>query len=485
MKALPLSKFFLLPLASLVAVLLFSGFRGNNPAVRQAAPQRPVLYVSAPVYDPLAFLSGKDRFPQGAQIFLYEHAAGKPQQLVTGFFAAADPDLSLDAQSLLFAGKKNATDPWQIYEMNLTSREVRAVFPLPEDEKPADLVRPLYLPYGRLVYSRRTAQGFALQSAQLNGSSITTLSAVPGNLLPLDVLVDGRILFESNYPLGTDGPAELYLVYSDGSGVESYRCDHPGKRGAPEAEKDASLPSGRWGGHQLADGDILFTHGESLARFSSPYATEKAVPSSHFNYSDAPVELTDGLWLASAKTTADSKDALFELHGLTARKLLADAANNLVQPVVLAPRTATPHSHPSGLHTAWQYGNFLALDVRATRDAPLDGEPALVKMETIDPAGKVLDLGSAPIEADGSFFVQTTGNRPVRFIVEDKKGRVLRAERGWMWIAKGEQRICVGCHSGPERSSTNKVPAVLLRTTTPTDLNFKAAPQNSTGTGEN
>ena len=51
-----------------------------------------------------------------------------------------------------------------------------------------------------------------------------------------------------------------------------------------------------------------------------------------------------------------------------------------------------------------------------------------------------------------------------------QKGAILRQEHGWFWIRSGEQRICVGCHTGPERASENRVPAVLLRTTTPVDL---------------
>jgi hypothetical protein len=46
----------------------------------------------------------------------------------------------------------------------------------------------------------------------------------------------------------------------------------------------------------------------------------------------------------------------------------------------------------------------------------------------------------------------------------------VRQEHGWFWIRRGEQRYCVGCHTGPERSPDNRVPAVLLRTTTPVDL---------------
>ena len=71
---------------------------------------------------------------------------------------------------------------------------------------------------------------------------------------PAGVLADGRILFEAGFPLGSGTTPELYLVYADGSGVESYRCDHG---------------RARWGGTQLASGDVVFTHGASLARSST------------------------------------------------------------------------------------------------------------------------------------------------------------------------------------------------------------------------
>ena len=89
------------------------------------------------------------------------------------------------------------------------------------------------------------------------GSAVLPLSYLPGNAIPADVLLDGRILFESGFPLGSGSTPELFLVYSDGSGVESYRCDHG---------------RARWGGKQLASGDVVFTHGASLARFTSPLA---------------------------------------------------------------------------------------------------------------------------------------------------------------------------------------------------------------------
>jgi len=79
-------------------------------------------------------------------------------------------------------------------------------------------------------------------------------------------------------------------------------------------------------------------------------------------------------------------------------------------------------------------------------------------------------MGTAPVESDGSFFVKTPADRAIRFVLLDAKGDVLRQERGWFWIRSGEQRYCVGCHAGPERAPDNRVPQVLLHTTTPVDL---------------
>jgi hypothetical protein len=85
------------------------------------------------------------------------------------------------------------------------------------------------------------------------------------------------------------------------------------------------------------------------------------------------------------------------------------------------------------------------------------------------------------VEQDGSFFVSVPPDRPIHFALLDRNGAVLRQEHGWFWIRGGEQRYCVGCHAGPERASENRVPAVLLRTTTPVDLTGNARAHASHG----
>jgi hypothetical protein len=163
------------------------------------------------------------------------------------------------------------------------------------------------------------------------------------------------------------------------------------------------------------------------------------------------------------------------------QNLLALSGQDVVEPVLVAPRTR-PHHHPTSLHP-WNYANLLALDSRLSREGDLHEAPASVRLETMDSQGRAVVNGIAPVEADGSFFVQTPADKPIRFALLDAKGAVLRQEHGWFWIRGGEQRICNGCHTGPERGSENQVPAVLLRTTIPRDLTgAKMVAQTQSGT---
>ena len=438
------------------------------------------VVTAAPVYKQLAELRGGERFPNGGRLLLVHN--GKAEPLVPDFAASADADVSFDGNWVMFAGKKNAGDAWQIWEVNLQDRKVRSVV-----ATKADAVRPLYLPGGRLVWAQRTANGFELDSTEdarrheatpLNptaGSGITPLTYLRGSAFPTGVLRDGRILFEAGFPFGAAASPEIYLVYADGSGVESYRCDHG---------------RGRWGARQLASGDVVFTHGAMLGRFTSPLAHEAqvAVPAAQFAGSIA--ETQAGAWLLSARQAGQAHYAISQWNpGEASRSqaaklvpVLTVPGSDLVDPVLVAARTR-PNRHPSGLHP-WNYANLLALDARISRDGTLHEQPAEVRVEVQGADGRAVVAGKAPFEKDGSFYVRVPGDRPIRFSLLDKKGAVIRQEHGWFWARGGEQRYCVGCHAGPQRGSENRVPAVLMRSTlpTPTDLtDLKKIPSAARG----
>lgn len=468
----------LLSLLVVALVLLLSVSKGASaPGVTKPA-ETDIVVTSAPVYHPLAALSGEERFPQGAQLLRIHQ--GKAEPLLKDFAASADANISFDGKTVLFSGKRTAADPWQIWELTLADNSVRKIIP-----STTDAIRPFYLPAGQLVYASQTPNGYQLVVAGKASplmfapiaadaaDTLLALSYVPSSVIPTDVLQDGRIVFESNFPLGSGSTPDLYLVYSDGSGVESYRCDHG---------------HARWGGKQLASGDVVFTHGNTLARFTSPFAHETPVAAPRAEYAGAIAETTHGDWLVSTRSNPASPFALNILKQISANQapptlqtILTAQGSNIIEPVVIAPRPR-PHHHPTALHP-WSYANLLALDARLSREGDLSTTPASVRLETLDAQGRIVANGIAPVEADGSFFVQTPADKPIRFALLNAKGEVVRQEHGWFWARSGEQRICTGCHTGPERSSENQIPAALTRSTTPFDLTgAKTANQSSATT---
>jgi hypothetical protein len=407
----------------------------------------------AAVYEPLAWLHGADRFPSGAQIIVSSDGARRP--LVQDFAASADPSVSFDGQKALFAGKAHASDPWQIWELNLAGGAPHAITSFHED-----CVRPFYLPDERVVYARKIAGRFVIETKELSSNKTLVLSYISSNSLPTDVLRDGRILFESAYPLGSDGTPEIYTVYSDGSGVESYRCDH-GKA--------------RHSAKQGNSGDTVFTTQHGLARFTSARAQQISIAAPAGEYAGDVAETAAGEWLVSWR--ADSK-TLFRLMrwtpGSTGLKpLVVEQAANLLQPVLLAAH-AVPNRHPSGLHD-WPNANLLCLNAYTSKYPFAAGSIHSVRLYTRDDSGQPKLLGTSPVERDGSFFVQVSSEQPLQFELVDASGKTLKREAGYLWMRRGEQRVCAGCHAGPETSPENAVPQILLKSTTPADLTGTSA----------
>ncbi len=412
-------------------------------------PQNPILlYTSTSKYDALAWMRGGDRFPHGATIVVNDGKTTRP--LAPGFAATADPSVSFDGKAVLFAGKTKSSAPWQIWEVALEGGEPRRVVSSQED-----VVRPMYLPEERLAYARRSRGQFVIETVPLGGGEPLRLTYAPGSALPTDVLRDGRILFEAGYPLGSGTMPELYTVYSDGSGVESYRCDH--------------RPA-RHSGKQVASGDIVFSSEHKLARFTSALAHEVEIAVPVGEYTGDVVETPAGDWIASRRTNTGGRFELSQWNPSEGNieRVAAEAGKDLVQPAIAAPRPV-PNRHPSALHP-WKVANLLTLNAYTSKYAFAHGAIASVRVYTVDAAGKPRLLGAAPVEKDGSLYVQVPGDKPLKFELLDAAGKTLKKQDGWMWTRSGEQRICVGCHAGPEHAPENAIPAILQRSTTPADL---------------
>jgi hypothetical protein len=432
-----LSLFFLAVLAETVWLAVLA----------QSSPEKvlpTLLYTSASSYANEAWLKGGERFPAGAQLLLFEHGNSRP--LVNGFAATADANVSFDGTLVIFSGRKQAKDNWQIWEANLADGAAKQI-----TKCVSDCVKPFYLPGGRLVYAEKQQDRFMLQSAEIETGKTLQLSYAPGNAMPTDVLRDGRILFEAAFPMGSKTSPELYTVYSDGSGVESYRCDHGARRQAAK---------------QNAAGDIVFASGNGLGRFTSALAKEVSLNAPGGEFAGDVVSVTPGFYVAAWRGDAKTHWSLQEWKVSTNSLTPVVVASNTdsVQPVLVQPRPL-PNQHPSGLHD-WGYANLLCLNAYTSKQKISAGSVAAARLYTTE-NGKVRSLGSSPVEADGSFYVQMPGDKPLQIELLDAHGKTVQREQGWWWLRKGEQRICVGCHAGPERAPENAVPQVLVKSVKP------------------
>ena len=421
----------------------------------KAAPgegSAPLLYTATQHYEPLAWMHGADRFT-GATVVVLD-SKGK-HALVPDFAASADAAVSFDGQRVLFAGKKQAADRWQVWEIALAGGEPRRVSSGSED-----CVRPFYLAEDRVVYARKVAGRFAIEVTGLEGGKTLGLTYGPASYFPTGILRDGRILFEAGYPLGGEDSPEIYTVYADGSGVESYRCDHG---------------TARYEGREVSSGEIVFAARSGLSRFTSARAQAEHVSAPPGEYAGGPEETASGDWILPWRRSSGAEFQLMRWKpgAATMRDVSGEHGLDAVQPVLLAEH-AVAKRHPSGLHD-WPNANLLCLSAYTSKFQFQAGSVHAVRLYTRDGAGKPQLLGGASVERDGSFFVQVPTERPIQVELVDGAGKILQREAGFFWMRRGEQRVCVGCHAGPETAPENAVPMILLKSTTPADLTGAAA----------
>ena len=418
----------------------------------QNGPAFSYIYTQALRYDPNATLSGGERFPAGA--ILQFVANGVKRELAPGFAASADAAVSFDGRRVLFAGKRKASEPWRIWEVELHGGTPHRISSEDEQE---DAIAPFYLPGGRIVYAQRSPAGFQLMRMALSGGDFLQLTYGPGNHIASDVLLDGRILYEAEF---AGGARDLFTVYPDGTGVETYRCDH-----GPD----------RHSARQLTSGDIIFESGGRLARFTSARAVQLDVAQPKGEIVGPVAEISSGDWLVSMKSVVTTSYGLYRWRGGEPAAVAAQA----LQPVLVREHPA-PKRFPSAIRER-PGANLLSLNVYNSGAAIVEGSVSTVRVWALDDSGSPVVLGQAPVARDGSFYVQTPGERPIRFELLDQSGNTVAAGKGWFWARRGEQRVCVGCHAGPERAPENVVPEILLLSTEPAVMALPGHPSQGGG----
>jgi hypothetical protein len=198
-------------------------------------------------------------------------------------------------------------------------------------------------------------------------------------------------------------------------------------------------------------------------------------------YAGEVVETPAGDWLLPWRTDAKTpfQLMLWTPASTALRPAAAEKNADAIQPTLISAR-AVPNRHPSGLHD-WPNANLLCLSAYTSKYPFAAGSIHSVRLYARDGAGNPTLLGTAPVERDGSFFVQVPTEQPLQIELLDGAGKTLKREAGFFWMRRGEQRACVGCHAGPETAPENAVPMILLKSTTPADMTGAAAQSASGG----
>jgi len=165
-------------------------------------------------------------------------------------------------------------------------------------------------------------------------------------------------------------------------------------------------------------------------------------------------------------------------HGRTGEALFADPAFSSLDAVPVASHTP-PRWYWSILNPQLKTGYFVCLDSRLSLNAAggrFSSNIVKVRVLTLDASsGSERLLGEAPVESDGSFYIAVPPDQPVRFETIDAGGKLVYAQKSWIWSRSGEERGCVGCHDDKAVAAENTWPLALKRLDTPIRIGLESA----------
>ncbi len=417
------------------------------------------------------------RFPSGSRITRLPSESKRPVELTPEFFAAADPQVDFSGAKILFSARKNASAKWQIWEMNADGSQKRQITNCTED-----CLRPAYLPDAEIVFTVEDLRSGQPESylavSKTDGSQMHPITFGPGNFWLETVLRDGRVLASASSPLQDTEAARktrlLYTLRPDGAALEALRCEHHSSARRADAA-------------ELEDGSIIFvkkgsahgTSGGTLAEVRKNDPGESAVGGLAPKYR-SPRPLSAGTVIVSRNSAPPgASQAKFDLYAFDLKKqmdgdlIYSDAKLSSFQAVPLV-ANPVPKRFWSTLNMESNAGYFISLNSYVSSEGvkgQLAAAIARVRVISLENTGAgERSLGQAPVEKDGSFYVEVPANQPVRFELLDANGQTIVAERSWIWTRPGEQRGCPGCHGDKALAPENRWPLTLKRFDTPTAL---------------
>lgn len=455
--------------------------------VPAGAPPQPQVGESSPTL--------LDRYVDGTRIVRIDPNGGGKVVLTPEFTGAYDPEVSFDGQTLVFAGKREPGDSWQIWTMNVDGSNKTQI-----TRGPGQSVAPVFAgarfylddpqPTPQIVFAgnEHDSVSFALYSTDRKGASVRRLTFNLHSDFSPAVLPTGQVVFTSRQrrgdPLEPDGIFALLAVNIDGTDLMPFYGNHeePWYR-----DMAAVSPVGD---------RVYFVESESASWFGGgelAYVSWRQPLSSYGNLREgadgrgefhSPRPLPDGGLLASYRPNVPGSEfAVYRLDpesGRRLEKVFEEPGWHSVDTQVLSPR-APVRGRSNWLRPGSTTGVFYCLDCYRTNL----GEGG---RRSVAPAGTIKHLrvieglprrilGVAPVEEDGSFHIRVPAETPITFQLLDEDYRALRTQRAWTWVMGNENRGCIGCHEDRELSPPNRMVMAIAKP--PVDLVLPPARRRS------
>ena len=428
------------------------------------------------------------------------------------------PDLSFDGQRVLFCFKPAEEEAFHLYEANLDGSGLRQL-----TDGPFDDLDPIYLPDGGIAFvSTRTrtfvrcmpyTYVYTLCRADGDGSNIRMISHNNEPDWTPSLLDDGRILY-SRWEY-TDKALwriqSLWTVRPDGTqhaafyGNQSVWPDHLGEaRQIPATNRIMFTGLAHHNYFTGTLGTIDPAHGSNYPAGLKQVTAEIAWPECGRGPNDDQIALPhyqhrgrvgdykspfplSADWFLVSINTGPFNLYLMDVRGN--KELIYRGEHNAWYGLPVRPRPRPPVLPslvvwPSEDRRDQKSGVFFSSDVYEgsgiprglvkhvrvlqaqyhtfttwDRDFRFEG-PAISAVEA-DNVKHI--LGTAPVEADGSFQIQVPAGIAVHFQLLDERQRALQTMRSFTGVMPGEVRGCVGCHEGQSRSSTYGGDVLALR----------------------
>jgi len=374
------------------------------------------------------------------------------KNLTKGFYSAVSPSVSYDGENMLFAGKKEATDHWQIWEMNLSSGKARQI-----TNEETDCTDPSYLPIGRIGFTKlvnndKFGSCNMVFTSNLDGTNLQQVTFSPQTFAALTTLKDGRFLSMEKQVYPEEGKQKLMVMRPDGTKLEFFYKSADGfciLSKPVETENEEII---------FIEKDEMGTQISSLS-YNVPLHSHKILSDGTNGDFSFVGNYLDGKLITGFRKNENENFGLceFEPENKSINEIYKSEGYQVVD-AVLVKAYQRPKNLPSEVQLQEKAGLMMCQDINFYGFESLYNEHPRGKAAKIEVIGIDSTLGIVDVEEDGSFYLKVEADVPFRIQTLTVDNEVVNGPGSWYYVRPNERRACVGCHTGPEIAPFNRQP---------------------------